>query len=231
MRVLLSLLLSGILLFAADNRISAAKYARLVAKGEKIALRICDPHKLPGIEEGEDNAAIEKALEASGACPALSPGKRGALVAFLRAGGVIEHQGTKRLDVPEGAKCPVCGMFVSKYPKWAAEMVVAGKKHYFDGVKDMMKYYFFDGDFPYDRSKIEAMKVTDFYTLEPVDARKAWYVLGSNVYGPMGNELVPFKDEASAKNFLRDHKGERIVRFNEITPKVVMALDGRDRIE
>ncbi|WP_456391864.1 hypothetical protein, partial [Nitratifractor sp.] len=97
MRLLWMLLLPCIMLYAAGDRVAAAKYARIVAKGEKIALRICDPHKLPRIREGEDDAAIEKALEASGACPALSSGKREALVAFLRAGGVIEHQGAKRL--------------------------------------------------------------------------------------------------------------------------------------
>jgi nitrous oxide reductase accessory protein NosL len=117
-------------------------------------------------------------------------------------------------------------MFVAKYPKWAAEMVVDGKKHYFDGVKDMMKYYIFDGDFPYDRKKIEKMDVTDFYTLEAIPAKEAYYVLGSKLYGPMGNELIPFKTEQEAKDFIKDHGGDRIVRFDEITPKMVMALDG-----
>jgi nitrous oxide reductase accessory protein NosL len=208
-------------------QISAAKYAKLVAKGEKIALRLCDHEKLPKVREGESLAAIAKAVEASGACPPLSRKKMEALGYFLKAGGVVEHAGNgKEIEVPATAKCPVCGMFVAKYPKWAAEMVVDGKPHYFDGVKDMMKYYIFDGDFPYDRKKIDKMLVTDFYTLEAIPARDAYYVLGSKLYGPMGNELIPFKDEASAKNFMKDHGGERIVRFPEITGKMVMALDG-----
>ncbi|HFC03675.1 MAG TPA: nitrous oxide reductase, partial [Nitratifractor salsuginis] len=124
------------------------------------------------------------------------------------------------------AKCPVCGMFVSKYPKWAAEIVVDGKTYWFDGVKDMMKFYIFDGDFPYDRSKIEKMLVTDFYTLEAIPAKEAYYVIGSRLYGPMGNELIPFKTEKEAKDFMADHGGDRIVRFDEITGKMVMGLDG-----
>ena len=40
-------------------------------------------------------------------------------------------------------KCPVCGMFVSKYPDWIAEVVYKdGKTVFFDGPKDMFKYYF-----------------------------------------------------------------------------------------
>jgi nitrous oxide reductase accessory protein NosL len=130
------------------------------------------------------------------------------------------------IAVPEKAKCPVCGMFVAKYPKWAGLMVIDGKKYYFDGVKDLMKFYIFDGDFPYDRSKITAITVTDFYTLESIPAKEAYYVTGSSLYGPMGNELIPFKTKEAAENFMRDHQGEAIVRFDQITPRMVMALDG-----
>ncbi len=208
-------------------QVSAAKYARLVAKGEKIALRLCDHEKLPKPKEGESPEAITQVVKASKACPPLDGRKMQALVTFLQAGGTGVHAANgKEIDVPEGAKCPVCGMFVSKYPKWAAEMVVNGTTHYFDGVKDMMKYYIFDGDFPYDRSKIQKMLVTDFYTLEAIPAKEAYYVIGSKLYGPMGNELIPFKTEKEAKDFIADHGGDRIVRFKQITGKMVMGLDG-----
>ena len=42
-------------------------------------------------------------------------------------------------------------------------------------------------------------------------------VVGSNVMGPMGNELIPFKDETSAKDFSKDHVGKKILKFEEIT--------------
>ena len=226
MRALLLLSFLGTMILTASSPLSSARHARLVLKGEKSANRLCESRKLPAVTKGASLQEIERSVRASGACVPLGRSKMEALVAYLAAGSASQEKEWKGLAVPHDAKCPVCGMFVSKYPKWAAEMIVAGKKHYFDGVKDMMKYYFFDGDFPYDRSKIEAMKVTDYYTLEPIDARKAWYVIGSEVHGPMGNELIPFKDEVSAKNFLRDHKGEKILRFEEITPKMVMGLDG-----
>mgnify|MGYP002128433524 FL=1 len=35
--------------------------------------------------------------------------------------------------------------------------------------------------------------------------------------GPMGDELIPFKDENSANEFSKDHFGKKIVKFNEIT--------------
>jgi nitrous oxide reductase accessory protein NosL len=90
----------------------------------------------------------------------------------------------------------------------------------------MMKFYIFDVDFPYDRSKISNMEVTDFYTLKAIDAKKAFYVVGSDVFGPMGNELIPFVSKDAAENFLKDHSAEQIILFDDITPKLVMGLDG-----
>ncbi|OQX50090.1 MAG: hypothetical protein B5M46_01820 [Epsilonproteobacteria bacterium 4484_20] len=121
---------------------------------------------------------------------------------------------------------PVCGMFVSKYPKWTTMMEHDGKRYYFDGVKDMMKYYIFDGDFVYDRTHITQMKVSDYYTLEAIPAKEAFYVLDSDVFGPMGRELIPFKNLKSAEDFSADHNGRSIVKFDEITDSMLMKLDG-----
>ena len=204
------------------NELSTAAVVKLSQKGEKIVKVLCDAGKLPPAQ-GTIDALMEK-ITASHACKKLSRTKLQAVAYYLSNGSMKSN--ADALRVPEGAKCPVCGMFVSKYPKWAAMIEVEGKKHYFDGVKDMMKYYIFDADFPFDRKKITQMEVTDFYTLEAFPVRLAWCVLGSEVFGPMGNELIPFRTEAAAKNFMHDHGGERIVRFGAITPKMVMALDG-----
>lgn len=125
-------------------------------------------------------------------------------------------------------KCPVCGMFVAKYPDFVDQIVFKDGTHaFFDGVKDMMKYYF---DLPkYNPGKtkddIAAILVTDYYTLKSGDGFKAWYVAGSDVYGPMGKELMPFTDEAAAKEFKVDHKGAAILSFQDITPALIKTLD------
>jgi nitrous oxide reductase accessory protein NosL len=127
-----------------------------------------------------------------------------------------------------GDKCPVCGMFVAKYPDFLAQIVFKdGSRDFFDGVKDMMKYYFELGKYRKDKqlTDIAAIWVTDYYSLSPIDGQKAYYVVGSDVYGPMGKELIPFKEEAEAKDFLKDHAGQQIYRFNDITKEVIKPLD------
>ena len=189
----------------------------MLTKGKKIAKRLCDEQKLLKISSTLSTEEISKAIIDSKACIALNKERLQALSYFLKSKNSIDSsKKVETIKVPNGAKCPVCGMFVSKYPKWASEMIVNGKIYYFDGVKDMMKFYIFDGDFPYDRSKIEKILVTDYYTLEAIPAKSAFYVIGSKIYGPMGNEFIPFLDIENAKTFKENHRAKNIIKFNEI---------------
>ncbi|GBC61916.1 nitrous oxide reductase accessory protein NosL [Desulfonema ishimotonii] len=125
-------------------------------------------------------------------------------------------------------KCPVCGMFVAKYPDWVGVITFKdGAGDYFDGAKDLFKYYFNlkkykPGKKP---SDIEAIHVTEYYDMKLVNARDAFFVIGSDVYGPMGRELIPFTTRADAAEFMKDHRGKKILRFDAVTPSVIAGLD------
>lgn len=125
-------------------------------------------------------------------------------------------------------KCPVCGMFVAKYPDWIGQILFKdGTMAFFDGAKDLFKYYF--NLKKYNPKKktgdVEAIFVTEYYTLAPIEASRAYFVIGSEVYGPMGHELVPLESVDAAEEFMKDHQGKQILKFEEITPKVIATLD------
>jgi copper chaperone NosL len=141
-------------------------------------------------------------------------------------------------------KCPVCGMFVAPYPNWVGQIVFKdGKRFYFDGPKDLFAFYFAPGRYgsartpkpaavadgngkpAMMRTDIAEIHVTEYYTLAAIDARKAFYVVGSDVRGPMGKELVPFAKRADADAFLKDHRGQKVLRFDEVTPATLQRPD------
>jgi len=145
---------------------------------------------------------------------------------------LIFWMGASHADDPPSIKktdrCPVCGMFVYKYPKWVAQIVFKDGTYYFyDGAKDMFKHYFNVPKYTPGKSAegIKAIYVTDYYEVELIEAKSAFYVIGSNILGPMGHELLPFKDQASAQEFLEDHKGKSILRFQDVTPAIIESLD------
>jgi copper chaperone NosL len=143
--------------------------------------------------------------------------------------GAVLAQGAAKVPRP-GAKdlCPVCGMLVSKYPNWVATIVYKdGHAHHFDGAKDMFKMWFEPAKYAtgHKREDMAAIWVTDFYNLKLVDARKAWYVIGSDVLGPMGHEFVPLVTKEDADDFLKEHKGRRILTFEQVTKDLPLKLD------
>lgn len=140
-----------------------------------------------------------------------------------------ERAGPVDLPTPgERDTCPVCGMFVAGHPQWIATARFRdGRVEHFDGAKDLWKYLH---DVPHwspgrTAEAIEAIGVTSYYEGERIAAGAAWYVIGSDVLGPMGHEPVPHATEADAEEFLADHGGRRILRAGDLTPALLAGLD------
>ena len=117
-------------------------------------------------------------------------------------------------------RCPVCGMFVAPYSDWIATIVMKdGQQLYFDGCKDLFRYYFglAEGSQKMTLDDIAGIYVTDYYTTSLVPADTVYYILGSDVYGPMGKELIPVADRQQAETFMRDHSGVQLLTFEQIT--------------
>ena len=123
-------------------------------------------------------------------------------------------------------RCATCGMFVQPFPTFLAEIAMADGSHvFFDGAKDLFKYYLkLHKEEPQMAETIRAIFVTDYYSVEMVDGESAYYVAGSDVYGPMGPELVAFRSEEEAREFKRDHKGKKVLAFREVDEQALELL-------
>lgn len=131
------------------------------------------------------------------------------------------------IEPDQGDKCPVCGMFPYKYPGWIAEIQFKDDTYaVFDGPKDMLKYYF--NVTKYNNHKtaddITEIYVTEYYSNEQMQVDELFFVLGSDVMGPMGMEFIPVKGKKEAETFMKDHKGSRMLTFDEIQPADIPAM-------
>jgi len=152
-----------------------------------------------------------------------------ALAFLLAACAPADGPAQKGLPGPPGEQevCAVCGMTVASYPDWVAQAVFDdGTTAFFDGSKDLFRYLLARDRYLPDKRNLQitAIYVTDYYELRPIEARDAFFVLGSDVHGPMGNELVPLASMGAAQEFERDHGGARIVRFEEVTRELLSTL-------
>lgn len=108
-------------------------------------------------------------------------------------------------------------MFVAAHPTWVAAVVlVDGSTLFFDGPKDMFKFLLDPEKYRRESPEIATVWVTDYYTTRPVQADRVLFVVGSDVNGPMGPELVPIEGADAADEFARDHGSTAVLRFDEI---------------
>lgn len=142
-------------------------------------------------------------------------------LAYYLWNGVQKKRERIRFSYSKTDRCPVCGMFIYKYPKWVAMMEAKnGEKLYFDCVKDAMKYYF-----KISNGTFYKLYGQDYYSKKIFDLRKGYFVVGSDIYGPMGNELVPFDKFGDAQKFFKEHKGVFLLRFDQLSPKFLKVGD------
>ncbi len=114
-----------------------------------------------------------------------------------------------------------CSLKPYKNPKWMSQIeLINEKKLHFISVKCMMSFYYKNSKWDDlgikdEKEPIKALKIQDFNTLEIVDAKEAFYVYGSHIMGPKGDDLIPFKSEKDAINFSKDNGGKKILIWKD----------------
>lgn len=202
--------------------------------GEKIYHATCQKEKI-NLHDFKAIGELKANIKKTAVCGELSDKELQAVSLYVWEvlGHEAEHHEHKTtMNVQKDEKCPVCGMFAYKYPKWVARISYNenGKtiNHAFDGPKDMLKFYQNPakwGNYTKHSDAELTVLVSDYYTGAVIDGKKAFYVIGSDVNGPMGKEFIPFSTLKSAQTFIKDHKGLQIVEFSKIDELLVYAQD------
>ncbi len=134
-------------------------------------------------------------------------------------------------EITRSTASVIDGMILADYPGPKAQVHYAGQSQpdFFCNTRDMM-YVFLA---PEALRKVNAVFVQDMAKADwdnPqgnwIDARKAWYVVGSSRRGSMGATLASFADEAAAVRF-SDEWGGEVLPFDRIdVDSVIPPNDG-----
>ena len=148
------------------------------------------------------------------------------LCCFFLFASLSTVQAAPEKEIGQEVRCGVCGMFVAKYGNWGTQVRLADSSVlYFDGVKDLLVFYHNPQKYSsFSTKEIGEAWVRDYYSQEWIDGFKAFYIIGSDVLGPMGKEFIPFADRAAAETFMTDHKGEKILVFQDISDDLVQSM-------
>ena len=200
--------------------LSSTIYANSISRGEKIFNVLCKKEELQSLD-----IKTLKPQTILKYCNSIDLEDAKDVKNYLNEQNSTNQKLPSISPISKDERCPVCGMAITLYPKWASLITTKDKRYYFDGVKDMMRYYLDSASFHYSRDKIENIVVQEFYHFKNIDAKSAFYIIGSDVRGPMGADFVPFSSLKDAKIFMQDHHGKKIIRFNDITLSIIKELN------
>lgn len=137
------------------------------------------------------------------------------LLTSLAVGGVTLAVGCR----PSAPRCRTCGMKIDPSSAWRTELLDHGGAVV--AAFDTPRCAFLA--WRTGKVSASALRVPDYYDRVPRTADALRFVIGSDVLGPMGPDLVPV-ETAKAPKFLQDHAAERALTAEEITGAILSAL-------
>ncbi|MFA5460568.1 MAG: nitrous oxide reductase accessory protein NosL [Sulfurimonas sp.] len=134
------------------------------------------------------------------------------------------------MDFDKESECLVRKMKVYKNPQWVSKIELTdGKKLFFSSPKSMFEFYHQPGRwFDIGVKSEEDFKdilVTDYNSHLPINAKGAFYVYGSSITSPAGDDLVPFKSYEEAQAFASKYNGKRVFSFTDVKESLIRLLN------
>ncbi len=148
------------------------------------------------------------------------------LTACGQGGG---DEATAPQEIKAGTSCALDGMLLSDYPGPKAQIHYAGRNEpdYFCDTVEMFSVYLHPEQVKAVRViYVQDMGKTDWSNPvgQWIDARQAYFVVGSKKTGSMGPTFASFSTQASADKFAQENGG-KVYPFSGITADMA-ALDG-----
>jgi len=128
-----------------------------------------------------------------------------------------------------GDECHVCGMIITELPGAKAQALESRSTqvHKFCSTQDMLSWWL-QPENQHLKAELYVHDVAKTPWEDPldehlIDARSAWYVIGSSLAGAMGPSLVSYSDRQAAQDLV-DAKGGRVLSWEQLDMDVLREL-------
>lgn len=144
-------------------------------------------------------------------------------------GGGREAAPPMAVEITKETVCVLDGMLLADFPGPKAQIHYAGAANpdFFCDMVEMFSTYLKPEQARYVTAVyVQDMGKADWRSPQGhwIDAKGAFYVVGSNMPGSMGPTIGSFALEADAARFAKEHGG-KVMKFGEVKPDMVV-LDG-----
>jgi nitrous oxide reductase accessory protein NosL len=126
-------------------------------------------------------------------------------------------------EVPPQARCPVCGMFPARHPRWAAMLIFDdAAAQFFDTPSHLFLYLQNMGRYQRGRTPqtVRALWTADHLGSGWLPLDQAVFVHGARVLGPMRTPDLPAFASAEAAEAFRANRGGILLQANELRQRL-----------
>lgn len=139
------------------------------------------------------------------------------LISIFVMVGCTSHAPISPKVIESHKECPLCGMYPARYPLFNCQLIFEDHTYEaFDSAEGLLIYLLFPDKTDHKAKPYHQIYFKDYLNERWVDAKNTYFVVGSEILGPMGIEFVAFSSEKDAQQFLKAEQGKQIVHFNQV---------------
>lgn len=128
----------------------------------------------------------------------------------------------KIVEPTDADLCPVCGMHVARYPENKCQIRTRDcEVIHFCATQCLFEYLQNPAKYRDTALQLQLIWVVDYTTGLWIPAKKAFYVVGSTMKGPMGKEAFPFAARDAAGSFAQKYSGQ-VVGFMDVSVETML---------
>ncbi len=135
----------------------------------------------------------------------------------------------KAFTIEVHKECPLCGMIPARYPQFHCQLVLKNGDYVaFDSATGLLTYLLFPDKTGMEPGKVSQVYFKDYVTEAWIPSDQTYFVVGSEIMGPMGIEFLAVDSEENALAVKRQEKGELIIQYQQIDRQFMLQAAERD---
>jgi len=120
-------------------------------------------------------------------------------------------------------QCPVCGMYPARYPRFNCEIIFNdGSYEAFDSALCLLTYLLFPEKIQVKPKPVSEIFFKDYLKSKWLEADRTYFVIGSDLTGPMGKEFIAVDSLAAAKRLKKDEHGRDIISYKSLNKRYMI---------
>ena len=133
------------------------------------------------------------------------------------------------MQVSRKDNCSICGMPVHKHLKFATGIeLVDGTAFYFCGTQCLVRAWLQpDIYLGTPKESVKRSIVTSYFSGNHIQGKDAFFIMGSDVMGPMGPSLIALSNEKERDSFIGRHGGTAVYGITAVSKTILEQASGK----